>query len=130
MSDTFFGAREAIKLAFNEIGHTQLETLATRNSHNTPALAEDLGGLLPIHVPNLTPANGFAFSAKKLDMAAIAIAGQLLHNNSVGSTETDYYRFTGRQGEVVSVELLANSIRPMRGTGFDGQLKILTPMEH
>ncbi len=124
MNETFFGARESIKLAFNEIGQSRLENLTTRNAHNSLATAEDLAGLSPIHVPNLAPASGFMLSGKQLDVAATAVVGQLLHTGAAGTTETDYYRFTGRQGEVVNVELLANSIRPLRGTGFDGQLQI------
>ena len=77
-----------------------------------------------LSVPNLIPTTGFVNSGKVLDVSAMAVVGELKATAAANSTETDYYQFTGRAGEYVNVELLANSLLPLRGEAFDGALKI------
>ena len=52
---TFFGEREAIKLAFNDIGRTRREIATAPGGHSTMLTAEDLGTLAELYVPNLAP---------------------------------------------------------------------------
>ncbi len=120
---TFFGPREAIKLAFNETGQTQREVARGLGSHNTLATAEDLGDLIPLYVPNLAP-EGFTDAGKVFKVAALTVVGDLFSGEQAGTTEVDYYKFTGKAGEYVNIELLVNSIRPARGAAFDGLLQI------
>ncbi|MCU0708057.1 MAG: cadherin repeat domain-containing protein [Pirellula sp.] len=123
LGNTFFGARESIKLAFNEIGHTIREVNAPFQSHSVrDATAFDLGGLSPLYVPNLVPESGHTYSGKVFDVSAIAVVGELKHEGSV--SETDVYRFTGRPGEWVNIELIANGLRPVRGDLFDGRIRV------
>ena len=122
--DLFFGERESIKLAFNEIGQARNEVAANAGSHATPATAEDLSSLAQLVVPNMLPATGFANSGKEFDVSAMTVVGELKTTNAANSTEIDYYKFTGMAGEIVNVELLANSIQPLRGDAFDGALAI------
>ena len=121
--DLFFGEREAIKLAFNEMGQTLAESSTAIGGHNTRATAENLS-LAQLNVPNLLPATGFVNSGKVFDVSAMAVAGELKYTAAANSTEIDYYQFTGRAGEYVNIELLANSILPLRGEAFDDALKI------
>jgi Ca2+-binding RTX toxin-like protein len=124
MRDLFFGERESIKLAFDDIGQTRLESSFAINSHSTLASAEDLGTLAQLVVPNNLPTTGFVNSGKLFDVSALAVVGDLKFGTTANSTEVDYYKFTGRGGEVVNVELLANSLLPLRGDAFDGALQI------
>ena len=117
-SPTYFGERESIKLAFNEIG-------GTRRESNRPAgTADDLGWLPQLYVPNLLPATGAANSGKVFDVSALAVVGDLKYSAVPDSTEVDVYKFKGRAGEWVNIELMAAGIRPLRGEAFDGVLKL------
>ncbi len=120
---TFFGEREAIKLAFNEIGRTQRESGTTAGSHSSIATAENLGTLAPLAVPNLAPSTGYLRSNQSFRVSALAVVGDLI-TFSNGTTERDFYKFTGVAGEYVNIELLANSLRPLRGSAFDSELRI------
>jgi Ca2+-binding RTX toxin-like protein len=123
---TFFGAREAIKLAFNEIGITQRERATEIDSHGSIVTAEDLGELQPLTVPNLTPSSAFALFGQTFRVSALAVVGELRAEMLAGQAETefDYYRFVGKAGDIVNIELLANSVRPLRGNLFDGELRV------
>ena len=123
LSNPFFGERESIKLAFNEIGQTRREDNTIAGSHGSISTAEDLGGLSPLLVPNLAPATGYMRSGQTFNVSAGAVVGDLKTFVS-GQTERDFYRFTGKAGDIVNVELLSNSLRPNRGDIFDGELRI------
>jgi Ca2+-binding RTX toxin-like protein len=122
--DSFFGAREAIKLAFNETGGTRRELASDFNQHSTLNTAEDLGTLRALAVPNLAPAEGFAFSEKEFKVHSGAVVGTLQYDLSSNSTEIDFYRIEAEAGEWLNVELIASSLRPLRGSPFDGQLRV------
>ncbi len=122
ITSTYFGEREAIKLAFNESGDTRREAGAGFLQHGTPEQAEHLGALSQLYVPNTLPATGAHNSGRVFDVSATAIIGDLKFDGNV--TESDFYRFSGRAGEWVNVELMAAGIRPLRGPAFDGQLRI------
>jgi Ca2+-binding RTX toxin-like protein len=127
LGNTFWGARESIKLAFNEQGRTVLEANTSFGGHgNLNDSAQNLGELSPLFVPNLAPIAGFTYSNAVFEVSAIAVVGSLSWNETAGATTTerDIYRFNGRSGEWVNIELLANGIRPIRGQGFDGQVKL------
>ena len=121
---TFFGERESIKLAFDDIGRTRREAATAPGSHSTRASAEDLGSLAKLYVPNLAPATGFVRSGQSFDVSAMAVVGDLKPQTNSTATEVDYYRFQGVANEIVNVELLVSSIRPLRGAAFDGELRI------
>ncbi len=121
---TFFGEREAIKMAFNDIGRTRREAASAPGSHSTRPTAEDLGSLSMLYVPNLAPSTGFVRSGQSFDVSAMAVVGDLKLLTNTAMTEVDYYRFEGIANEVVNIELLASSIRPLRGGAFDGELRI------
>ncbi len=123
---TYFGAREAIKLAFNEIGTTRREQAAELDSHGSIVTAEDLGELESLTVPNLTPSSDFSLFGQTFSVHALTVVGELRSQTiaSEEETEFDYYRFTGKAGDIVNIELLANSLRPLRGRLFDGELRV------
>jgi Ca2+-binding RTX toxin-like protein/Tol biopolymer transport system component len=126
---TFFGPREAIKLAFSETGRTVREQGSQFGSHATMQAAEDLGELHPLYVPNLAPTEGYSYSGMKFKVSALAVIGDLRADpegdpSNPADTEYDYYRFAARAGEWLNVELMSTSIRPLRGEPFDGELRL------
>lgn len=123
---TFFGEREAIKMAFNEIGITRREQATGFNAHGQIGTAEDLGSLEPLTVPNLAPDSSFLRFGQSFNVSALAVIGDLRSQSIAGveGTEFDFYRFTGKAGDIVNIELLANSIRPLRGDLFDSELRV------
>ena len=123
---TFFGEREAIKMAFNEIGITRREQATGFNAHGQIGTAEDLGSLEPLTVPNLAPDSSFLRFGQSFNVSALAVIGDLRSQSIAGveGTEFDFYRFTGKVGDIVNIELLANSIRPLRGDLFDSELRV------
>jgi hypothetical protein len=122
--DLFFGERESIKLEFSETGQSVREVSAAFNGHSSRATAEDLGQLASLFVSNRLPSNGFSNSGKVFEVSALAVVGELQYSQPLDSTEIDYYRFSAKAGEYVNVELLANSIQPLRGSAFDGSLSL------
>ncbi len=121
---TYFGERESIKLAFNETGRTRRELAALPGEHATVGTAESLGWLEPLYVPNLAPNASFARFGQEFRVSALAVIGELLPLGP-GETERDFYRFYGQAGDIVNIELMANSLRPLRGTMFDSELRLL-----
>ncbi len=130
---TYFGVRESVKLAFNEIGRSvreqDLQTDAGDSAgdfetHSTFDSAVDLGSLHPLYVPNLAPGEAYAYHGQQFDVSAIAVIGDLQYSTDVQRTEVDFYKFSGRAGEYVNIELIANSLRPARGAAFDGELRL------
>ncbi len=140
---TFFGEREAIKMAFNEIGRSRLEANSAAGSHSGTVLindslvlgsvnAEDLGSLPKLYVPNLIPSNllppvSFVRAGQTFNVSATAVIGELKTLANTTTTELDFYKFNGAAGDIVNIELLASSIRPLRGEAFDGELRIYKP---
>jgi Ca2+-binding RTX toxin-like protein len=127
---TFFGEREAIKMAFNETGRTRRETEAESGSNDAWMLAEPLDpdATLPsttpaplsrLYVPNMSPASGFIRSGQSFDVSAMAIVGDI-----DGATDRDFYRFTAQAGDTINIELMVSSIRPLRGDPFDGEIRL------
>ncbi|MCU0708140.1 MAG: pre-peptidase C-terminal domain-containing protein, partial [Pirellula sp.] len=124
---TFFGEREAIKMAFNETGRTRRETETTLGSNDAWMLAEPMapGGILPrLYVPNLAPNSGFVRSGQSFDVSAMAIVGDLHETGVSGLSDRDFYSFTAQAGDYVNVELMVSSIRPLRGEPFDGEIRL------
>ena len=72
----------------------------------------------------MLPATGAANSGKVFDVSALAVVGDLKYSAVPDSTEVDVYKFKGRAGEWVNIELMAAGIRPLRGEAFDGVLKL------
>ncbi len=123
---TFFGEREAIKMAFNEVGRTRRESSVTPGSHSQMSLpsAENLGELSPLFVPNLAPSIEYARWGQSFQVSAIAVIGDLREITGTNQTEQDIYRFSGKAGDIVNIELLSASILPPRGDVFDGELRL------
>ncbi|WP_020474715.1 LamG-like jellyroll fold domain-containing protein [Zavarzinella formosa] len=119
--DTFFGEREDIKLAFNEVGRTIFETNTDGDSHDSAATAEPLGVLPSLTVPN-TLRGESQNAGKQFNVSALAVIGHVVVTNGV--SEQDVYSLTGKAGDLMNFELISESLNPSRGQPFDGVLTL------
>jgi Ca2+-binding RTX toxin-like protein len=92
----FFGEREDIKLAFAETGTAVLEQAS---GHGSAAAAQALT-LTPLAVPN-TLQKGLN-AGKQFAVAAVDVTGAIAANG-----ETDWYSFSGRQGDLINMEAIS-----------------------
>ena len=116
INDPFFGEREAIALAFGEDG---TPTNEQTTPHDSMANAQPLA-LQPLVVPdtNLEGAN----ADQIFNVTAADVVGYLGLNSS-GTSETDYYSFSGQAGTLINFQVLSALLnRP--GGAFDSTLTI------
>ncbi|MEZ6136871.1 MAG: PKD domain-containing protein [Pirellulaceae bacterium] len=110
----FFGEREAVKLAYATATPSDVNAAEQSGDHNSIATAQSLN-LVTLDVPNTLKAGLNA--GKVFDVKVAAVIGAITLS-AEGMSESDYYKFTGRRGEVVNVELSSLSLRGNR-TGID-----------
>ena len=112
LNDLFFGEREAVKLAFagSDSAITTLdETHSAGGSHNSFASAQTLQ-LVNMAVPN-TLSKGLN-AAKSQFVQLKSVIGQIKIDASTvpGVSESDWYAFSGKAGELVNIDVLSNSL--------------------
>ena len=127
VGNTYFGEREAIKLAFAETGVTRPEQSTAAGSHETFATAEPLGVLPGLYVPN-TLGPGALNYGKTFDVSALAVIGNV--QLTAGRSENDTYSFTGKAGDLMNLQVLSVSHQPPRGSVIDGVLKLYDAVGH
>jgi hypothetical protein len=104
LRDLFFGEREATKLKFNEQGTVLLEGGMPHGDHPTavPLL------LNSIDVPN-TLAGGLN-SRKKFVVTAVAVVGSIQLDALNQKSESDWYSFNGRAGQLVNIDVYSSGL--------------------
>jgi Ca2+-binding RTX toxin-like protein len=102
VGDAFFGEREAVKIAFDENGTAVNEQAG---AHGSRATAQPLN-LTSLAVPN-TVVDGYNYG-KDFAFAATDVVGSIGLNG--GTSEDDFYSFTGRAGDVMNIQVMSNSI--------------------
>ncbi len=117
----FFGEREAVKLAFaisgtDEAPQSVWSSEATA-AHNAPTEVQALPWKT-ISVPN-TLARGVN-STKSFFVDTLAVAGEIKTTGAI--SENDYYSFSGRAGDVVSIEVLSKALDRYSDQGVDGYI--------
>ncbi len=103
-ADTFFGEREAIKLAFAESGAV-LPELAT--PHDTRETAQPLGELPVLAVPN--PIVTGQRAGQSFLVRAIDVVGSI-QLGADGRSESDFYSFQGQAGDVVTLTVMSRGL--------------------
>jgi hypothetical protein len=101
LNNLYFGEREAVKLSFAERGTVVAEQTGT---HGTIATAQPLT-LAALTVP--TTSQGLN-AGSSFQVAALAVTGQI---NLAGEiSENDFYTFTGRKGDLISIEVISTGL--------------------
>jgi Ca2+-binding RTX toxin-like protein len=107
--DLFFGEREAIKLAFAESGTVVSEVAG---AHGGIATAQPIV-VTPLAVPN-TLASGLN-SMKQFAVDAVAVVGAIALDPATGVSESDFYSFTGRAGDLVNIRVFSRALTRLLG---------------
>jgi hypothetical protein len=110
VAGTYFGERELIKLAFIEDGTVVNEQTNSNgsNANVSMATAQPLA-LAALAVPNTEP-RGFD-AGKVCSVAAIDVANASIQlDPNTGQSQSDYYSFSGRAGDLINIETLSNSL--------------------
>ena len=115
---TFFGEREAVKLAFADSGDTVVESAGAIGS----AAAAQALTLAPLDVPTtllLGQNLGDTFDVSAVDVdGAIALGAD-------GTSSVDYYTFTATAGQLFNFEALSQTITRDNGNAIDPVLTLL-----
>ncbi len=124
LSDTYLSERSLIKLAFADASTTVQEgDLPTVSAPSgLGASARDLGELVPIAVPNRLPP-GAVNNGTFIQVRAINVVGAI-GLTSAGTSENDLYAFAGRQGELVTLEVLSASLEHRLSDGIDAIIRL------
>jgi hypothetical protein len=110
VGNTYFGERELIKLAFIQDGTVVNEQTNPDGSNaNVSLAAAQPLTLTALAVPNTQP-RGFD-AGKVFSVAAVDVANASLRlDPATGLTQSDYYSFSGRAGDLVHLETMSNSL--------------------
>jgi hypothetical protein len=114
---TFFGERDAIKLAFADSGTTVNEATGTNNSIAT---AQPLS-LTPLSVPNTLLVGqdlGMSFQVSAIDVDGAITLG------AGGTSNIDYYSFTATAGQLFNFDALSQTITRYNGDDIDPVLTL------
>jgi hypothetical protein len=98
-TDQFFGPRSAVKLTFNEIGTVVAETTGNNNSIARAQFVELYN--MPI------PDTNFRAAVGDIDFYVDAV---VVTGSRSTSTDDDYYRFVGFEGDIFNFEVISTTI--------------------
>jgi Ca2+-binding RTX toxin-like protein len=104
LRDLYFGEREAVKLTFAESGTVVPEAPAP---HRSFATAQPIV-LAPLAVPNTL--SGGLNAHKSFTVGALDVVGDIGIDPGTGLSESDFYSFTGRAGDLVNIEVLSQTL--------------------
>jgi hypothetical protein len=110
---SYFGARDDIKLAFIEDGTVLPEqTDNGLNTNTSMANAQPLGLLGNLNLPTLAVPNTIArgFDAGKTFSVAAADVTGSIQLDSTGHSESDFYSFQGRAGDLINIQTMSNAL--------------------
>ncbi len=126
LGNPYFGEREALKLAFAENGSvvTELADSAklTAALGTNSVLVQPLGVLPAVAVPN-TLMPGAKNHGRELLAAAAAVIGEIQLGINDRS-ENDYYSFSGSKDDVVTIEVLSNTLRHRFSNPIDSIVRV------
>jgi Ca2+-binding RTX toxin-like protein len=119
VGETYFGEREAIKLAFDDAGVVVNEQAG---AHGTLAGAQVLGDLPGLTVPN-TLRPGDANYGKVFAVRALDVVGAIKIDPATGKSENDWYALTGRAGDVFNAEVYSSTLNRAKNS-IDSVLRL------
>lgn len=127
LGNPYFGERESLKLAFAENGSVITEladgvkqsmTLGTSS-----VLVQPLGMLPAVSVPN-TLMPGALNYGRELTAAASTVVGEI-KLGADNRSENDYYSFVGSKDDVVTIEVLSQTLRHRFSNPIDSIVRVL-----
>jgi Ca2+-binding RTX toxin-like protein len=125
VDDTFFSEREAIKLAYTQAAPVTPDgNLLVAEQAGAHAVRTDTGlsqaqllTLKSLTVPN-TLTRGLN-AGKQFPVGAVSVNGAI---DAVG--ETDVYRFAGRAGDLLNLQVMSEALNRYAGQAIDAVLKV------
>ncbi|MDA8743918.1 PKD domain-containing protein [Rubripirellula amarantea] len=122
--DPYLGYREAIKLAFAENGMTRLESQTSKvNDPNFASPVQVIGELPTLAVPDTIGSLGSDLPS----VSAINIAGRIVAPAVGETSESDFYSFSGVPGDLLTIEVLNETIRHRVDRVFDTVVRLYGP---
>ncbi|HKB02850.1 MAG TPA: hypothetical protein VKD90_11565, partial [Gemmataceae bacterium] len=119
LRDLYFGEREAVKLTFAESGTVVSEAAAPHGSFD---IAQPIA-LAPLAVPNTLGA-GALNAPKAFSVAALTVTGQIDETADGGPSESDFYSFVGRKGDLINIEVLSLQLTRLGSNIIDSMLRV------
>jgi hypothetical protein len=104
LNDLYFGEREAVKLSFNERGAVVVEPAMPHRDSSTAAPLT----LARLDVPN-TLSSGLN-AGKQFLVTALDIVGTIELNAATSHSESDWYSFAGRAGDVINLDVYSSGL--------------------
>lgn len=119
LRDLYFGEREALKLTVSEFGTVLPESGAP---HRTFADAQPMT-LAALAVPNTL--GGGLNAPKAYSVAALVVTGRIdLVTPVTGVSESDFYSFAGKKGDLINIEVLSTSITRFNTDTIDSMVRL------
>jgi Ca2+-binding RTX toxin-like protein len=118
LRDLYFGEREAVKLTFAESGTVVNEAGAPHRSFDT---AQPIV-LAPLSVPNTLSAG--LNSHKAFAVEALDVVGDIGIDPGTGVSESDFYSFSGRAGDLMNIEVLSKSLTRLGSNTIDAMIRV------
>ncbi len=119
LGDLFFGEREAIKLTMATSEPSDFVFAESPEPHQDLASAQAIP-LVGLQVPN-TLSNGLHFGQQLLVTGGV-VTGQI--DLAAGISESDYYWFDGREGELINIEVLSQSLQRLGPDWIDPVIRL------
>ncbi len=111
----FFGEREAIKISYSLLDPLR----TTVNEVSADITSPQAISWVPIAVPNSLTSGLNQPKSFLVDVASIVGSIELDQN---AQSQSDYYHFSGRKGDLVTIEVLSKSLRRYLSQGVDGYI--------
>ncbi|MEM6689115.1 MAG: PKD domain-containing protein [Planctomycetota bacterium] len=118
------GTRGAIKFAFAESGRAVVESDSEKQANpNFSDLVQSLGVLPSLSVPQTDPLQGDDYH----NVSAISVIGQIEQPVIGQPSESDFYSFVGSPGDLLTIEVLNQTIRHRVDRIFDTVIRLYGP---
>ncbi|MDA8744596.1 hypothetical protein N9N28_08185 [Rubripirellula amarantea] len=124
----YLGPRESLKLAFGESGDTLTELSDSQKStavaSGQTVVAQEIGTLQPIRLPVTTGVNETGNVVADVGAAASVVVGSIEIDQATGFSESDYYTFHGVANQIVTIEVMSQTLRHRFSDTIDSVLRL------
>ncbi len=128
VGNPYLGPRESLKLVYSESGDPLFEvgdaSKVTTAVLASTVVAQPIGDLPLMRVPTFTSPDGITNVRGETGAGVVVVLGEIQINPLTQRAESDYYTFTGKAGQVVTIEVLSQSLRHRIANTIDSVLRI------